>query len=270
MADEWIRRAHVDLWDATSVRLIEAYDVEAAPHWRLELDRQPYGELWLVRAGRCAVTLGDEHALAGPGEVVVLRPGLRRVSANGASGPLALCGFGFSLTGLEVPLVIRDPSERLRRLIERTVRAAHGDRELRARALAELTLAEIVPPSRPRAEVQAALAHIAERFGEPLDLVALAAAVHLSPKHLSRVFREAVGIAPMAYVRRHRLQWAREQLLMTDAPVTAIGFAAGFKDSAHFSRAFRAEHGVSPRELRATSRSLRTSDAVGAAIPSSP
>ena len=161
MADAWIRREHVDLWSA-DVRLIEAYDVVAAPHWRLELDRQPYGEIWLVRSGRCAVTLGDEHALAGPGEVVVLRPGPRRVSANGASGPLALCGFGFSLTGLDAPLVIREPSERLRRLIPRTVRAAHDN--LRARALAELALAEIVPPSRPRAEVQAALDHIAVAF----------------------------------------------------------------------------------------------------------
>ena len=269
MADEWISRAHVDLWEAASVRLIQAYDVVAAPHWRVELD-QPYGELWLVRSGRCAVTLGDEHALAGPGEVVVLRPGLRRVSANGASGPLALCGFGFTLAGLDAPLVIREPSERLRRLIVRTVKAAHGDRELRARALAELTLAEIVPHTRPRAEVQAVLGHIASHFGEPLDLAALAAAAHLSPKHLSRIFREAVGVAPMAYLRRYRLRWAREQLLTTDASVTWIAVQAGFKDSAHFSRAFRAEHGVSPRELRATSRSLRTSDAAGAAIPSSP
>jgi AraC-like DNA-binding protein len=269
VADEWIRRAHVDLWEATSVRLIQAYDVVAAPHWRLELE-QPYGEIWLVRSGRCAVTLGDEHALAGPGEVVVLRPGLRRVSANGASGPLALCGFGFSLPGIEAPLVIREPSVRLRRLIVRTVRAAHGDDELRARALAELALAEIIPASRPRAEVRAVLNHIAAHFSEPLDLAGLAAVAHLSPKHLSRVFREAVGVAPMAYLRRHRLRWAREQLLSTDAPVTAIALEAGFKDSAHFSRAFRAEHGACPRELRATSRSLRTSDAAGAAIPSGP
>jgi AraC-like DNA-binding protein len=268
VADEWIRREHVDVWSA-DVRLIEAYDVVAAPHWRLELE-QPYGEIWLVRSGRCAITLGDEHALAGPGEVVVLRPGLRRVSANGASGPLSLCGFGFSLAGLEAPLVIREPSERLRRLIQRTVRAAQSDRELRARALAELALAEIVPAARPRAEVQAALNHIDAHFGEPLDLAGLAAAVHLSPKHLGRVFREALGVAPMTYVRRHRLQWAREQLLSTDATVTAIAFEAGFKDPAHFSRAFRNEHGASPRELRASSRSLKASDAAGAAVPSSP
>jgi AraC-like DNA-binding protein len=268
VADEWIRREHVHVW-AAEVRLLEAYDVVAAPHWRLELDRQPYGEIWLVRSGRCAITLGDEHALAGPGEVVVLRPGVRRVSANGASGPLGLCGFGFSLIGLVAPLVIREPSERLRRLIERTVRAATGN-ELRARALAELALAEIVIPARPRVEVQAALDHIADRFGEPLDLAALAEVAHLSPKHLSRVFREAVGLAPMAYLRRHRLRWARDQLLATDASVTAIALEAGFKDTAHFSRAFRAEHGASPRELRASSRSMRTSDLAGAAVRSRP
>jgi AraC-like DNA-binding protein len=280
VADEWISRTHVDLWEPAPVRLLEAYAVEAAPHWRLELDHQPYGEIWLVRDGRCAVTLGDEHALAGPGEVVVLRPDRRRVSANGASGPLALAGFGFSLPGLaeiELPLVIRQPSERLRELIEQTVQAAHGDRvdrALRARASAELVLAEIVPAELParelRPEVQAALAHIDAHFGEPLDLAALAAAVHLSPKHLSRLFRDALGIAPIAYLRRHRLHWAREQLLSTDAPVTTIGLEAGFKDTAHFSRAFRAEHGVSPRALRSTTRSLRASVPASAAVRSSP
>jgi len=278
MSDEWIRRAHVDLedlWESSSLRLFEAYEVEAAPRWRLELDCQPYAEIWLVRAGRCAVALGGEQALAGPGEVVVLRPGRRRVSANGAAGPLSLSGFGCSLTAfgaidllgeLDVPLVLRSPSARLVRLIERTVQAAHGDRldrVFRARALAELALAEIVPPDLAapplRAELEAALRFVADHFGEPLDLAAIARSAHLSPKHLSRVFRDTLGIPPMAYVRRYRLHWAREQLVTTLAPVTTIGLEAGFTGPAHFSRAFRAEHGVSPRTLRAHARALRAS-----------
>jgi len=278
MSDDWIRRAHVDLedlWESASLRLLEAYDVEAAPHWRLELESQPYGEIWLVRAGRCAVVLGDQSALAGPGEVVVLRPGRRRVSANGAAGPLSLTGFGCSLSafgaidllgGLDLPLVVRDPSPRLVRLIERTVAAARGDRRdrgFRARALAELALAEVVPaePAAPelRPELQGALAFIAEHFGEPLDIAAIARTVHLSPKHLSRLFRETLGLPPMAYLRRYRLNWAREQLVTGDEPITTIGFDAGFSGAAHFSRAFRAEHGVNPRAVRAHARALRAS-----------
>jgi AraC-like DNA-binding protein len=36
-----------------------------------------------------------------------------------------------------------------------------------------------------------------------------------------------------------------------DVPLTAIGFCAGFSDSAHFSRDFRASMGMTPSDYRA-------------------
>lgn len=289
--EDWIRQAHVDLdgfWEVATFRLYQAYDVVVGPNWRLDLAAQPFGEVWLIRKGVCAITLGDQQAVAGPGDVAVLRPGPARLSANGGDEPLSLLGFGcgvmlfdaIDLLGqLELPLVVTEASPRLRRLIRGTVNATRRgrtDRVFRARANAELALAEIVgvtgielpsddgsnpdPLPRMRSEVRAAVAYIAENYAEPLELATIAGAVHLSPKYLARCFRESLGIPPMAYVRRYRLNRAREQLLTSDLSITHIAAHTGFRELAHFSRAFRSLFGVSPRILRDHARALRSSN----------
>lgn len=285
-ARDWIRQDHVDLeglWDVAAFRLYEAYDVVVGPLWRLELEVQPYAEIWLIKSGICAITIGDEHVDVGPGEVAVVRPGRRRVSANGGSEPLALAGFGCSvvlfdaidlLGQLVLPTRIAEPTDRLAELITETVRASQSDatdRVFRARAHAELALAEIVRHTRAqlpdaiaqpgfemRTEVRDALTFIASHHADHLDVAAIARAVHLSPKHLARCFRQSLGIAPMAYVRRYRLSRARQQLVTTDLPITRIALDTGFREVAHFSRAFRAQFGVSPRILRDHARALRS------------
>lgn len=283
MDRDWIRQDHVDLdglWDIAAVRLYEAYDVVVGPRWRLALDVQPYTEVWLIKSGVCAITLGDEQVDVGPGQVAVVRPGRRRVSANGGSDPLALTGFGcgvllfdaIDLLGqLTLPLRIAEPTDRLVELITETVAASRSvaaDRAFRARAYAALAMAEIVQLAQAnlpdtivqelRTEVRDALSFIASHYAESLDVAAIARAVHLSPKHLARCFRQSLGIAPMAYVRRYRLSLARQRLVTTDQPITRIALDTGFREVAHFSRAFRAQFGVSPRILREHSRALRT------------
>ena len=302
-AEDWLHQAHVDLvglWEDAAFRLYEAYDVIAGPRWRLELDAQPYGEVWLIREGACSVALGEQHVVVQPGQVALLRPGPRRVSANAGTQPLSLAGFGcgvmlfgaIDLLGLlKLPLVLPHPSDRLRDLITETVAASQADRTsraFRAPALAGLALAEIVdlaradlrdgsgsgaplPDVEVRPEVRAVLAHVALHFGDHLDLDNLARAAHLSPKHLARCFRETLGVTPMAYVRRYRLTRAREQLVTTDLPVSRIATDTGFADLAHFSRAFRTQFGVSPRILRTHTRALRsTSRSAGTSLPGGP
>lgn len=282
--DDWIRQAHVDLdglWETATFRLHQAYDVIVKPGWRLDLDVQPWCEIWLIGEGTCTLGLDGETVLAREGDVAILPPGPHRRSANEGSGPLSLLGFGCTLlqfeatdliTQLGLPLVLRRPPAGLCDLIRSAVRAAGGtgpDRVLRARANAELALAEIIgivraglPETIPglvvREEVRQALAFIAGHYADRLDLATLARAVHLSPKRLARCFREALGVTPMAYLRRYRLERAREQLIATDLPVTQIAYETGFQEPAHFSRTFRAQFGVSARALREHARAFRT------------
>lgn len=98
--------------------------------------------------------------------------------------------------------------------------------------------------------IERALAEIDRRLGKPPSVVELARGANLGVSRFTRLFREGVGESPAAYIRRVRLNRAREILENTETPVKAIAFACGFRDAAHFSHAFFAMHGVWPTQQR--------------------
>ena len=78
----------------------------------------------------------------------------------------------------------------------------------------------------------------------------LARAAGLSTRSLQRRLGQG-GLSFSALVRLVRIHQACRLLKDRDTPLTAIGFCAGFCDSAHFSRNFRASVGLTPSEYRA-------------------
>jgi len=80
----------------------------------------------------------------------------------------------------------------------------------------------------------------------------------LSARHLHRLFR-AEGVSFGEWVRRRRLSEARRQLAdkrFSEQSIIRIAFHWGFNDAAHFSRAFKDEFGLSPRQYRLSQRRL--------------
>lgn len=88
-----------------------------------------------------------------------------------------------------------------------------------------------------------------------LAIQSIAAALQMSPDHVSRVFRsEPVQLSRLIW--KMRLDACRRDLAdprLRDRSVSDIAFSWGFNNAAHFSRSFRDEYGVSPREWREAS-----------------
>ena len=100
-----------------------------------------------------------------------------------------------------------------------------------------------------------AAAHCIEtRSAEALTLDDVAQAAGLSPFHLLRVFRQAIGVTPHQYLIRQRLMHALRLLRDTRRPVTDVAYDSGWADLSNFNRAFRREFGCSPRALRAEAK----------------
>jgi AraC-like DNA-binding protein len=78
----------------------------------------------------------------------------------------------------------------------------------------------------------------------------LASMLGLSSRTLQRRLSDA-GLSFSQLVRLVRIFEACRLLKFGDTPITAIGFCAGFSDSSHFSRDFRASVGLTPSEFRA-------------------
>ncbi len=101
-----------------------------------------------------------------------------------------------------------------------------------------------------RAQIQATAR---ARLHEPdLGVASLAALLRMSPSTMHRAWAgEACSITEWIWAQR--LDAARRDLCdpaQRARSVSAIAFAWGFNDAAHFSRAFRARFGCSPRDLR--------------------
>ncbi|MDQ0382205.1 AraC-like ligand-binding domain-containing protein [Amycolatopsis thermophila] len=92
-------------------------------------------------------------------------------------------------------------------------------------------------------------AHLSE---EDLCPDAVAAALHISTRYLQKLFAEQ-GTGVAGWIRMRRLEQCRRDLARPDLTrsVSAVGATWGLPDAAHFSRAFKAAYGLSPREFRA-------------------
>ncbi|TXS73882.1 helix-turn-helix domain-containing protein [Streptomyces sp. sk2.1] len=109
--------------------------------------------------------------------------------------------------------------------------------------------------------------HIDRHLGDPaLSPESIARAQHISVRYLHRVF-EGEGVTVGRLIQQRRLEECARELARrgrTAPTVSAVAQRWGFVNPAHFSRAFRAAYGLSPREWR----SLRT-DGDGA-VPGRP
>ncbi|MEH0821061.1 MULTISPECIES: helix-turn-helix domain-containing protein [unclassified Micromonospora] len=96
-------------------------------------------------------------------------------------------------------------------------------------------------------------AFVRSHLADPeLDPAAVAAAHHLSLRALHRLF-EGSGTTVAGLIRARRLERCLRDLAdprLRDMAVHEVAARWGFRDRAHFSRAFRARYGMSPREHR--------------------
>ncbi len=100
------------------------------------------------------------------------------------------------------------------------------------------------------ARVAPALEHLARAYAEPVRVPDLAARCHLSEAQFRRVFAQATGQAPQAYLARLRVSMAATLLESTDAPVTRIALAVGYPSLSSFHRQFGKLMGMPPRAWR--------------------
>ncbi len=77
-----------------------------------------------------------------------------------------------------------------------------------------------------------------------------AAALAITPTHLSRLTRTATGHGASHLILDRVIREARRNLVYTNLPVSTIAYALGFSDPAYFSRLFSGSTGLSPRSFR--------------------
>ncbi|HUF65431.1 MAG TPA: AraC family transcriptional regulator [Gemmatimonadaceae bacterium] len=104
----------------------------------------------------------------------------------------------------------------------------------------------------PPAWLRVATETVHERFRESLRIEEIAGVAGVHPAHFACVFRRAHRMPLADYMRRLRVDWAAEQLIVTRRPISWIAAEAGFADQAHLTRWFGRMMGATPAAYRQT------------------
>ncbi|MEW5895891.1 MAG: helix-turn-helix domain-containing protein [Candidatus Omnitrophota bacterium] len=97
--------------------------------------------------------------------------------------------------------------------------------------------------------------YFAERnFDKHLTLEDVANEVCLSPKYLSRIFKESMGISFTDYKLQIRIQRAKELLSTTGDNIEEISYKLGYQNPESFCKVFREFTQLTPREFREKER----------------
>ncbi|BCA62644.1 AraC family transcriptional regulator [Sphingomonas sp. HMP9] len=91
---------------------------------------------------------------------------------------------------------------------------------------------------------------IDKRWNEKLTLETISRACGINRAQLTRGFRSMFAMSVADAISDRRLGGARQLLLATDLPVSAIGYKCGYLNNASFTRAFSRRFGQAPTQLR--------------------
>ncbi|MCR8636571.1 AraC family transcriptional regulator [Paenibacillus radicis (ex Xue et al. 2023)] len=96
---------------------------------------------------------------------------------------------------------------------------------------------------------------IEEHYMEEFQLDQLAKAVHLSPNHVSAVFRQSIGTNITEYLTARRIRQACWLLKTSDMTVQEIGLSIGLSNFSYFCQLFKKNVGLSPYRFKRSSQS---------------
>ncbi|MEU6064806.1 helix-turn-helix domain-containing protein [Streptomyces sp. NPDC047082] len=108
----------------------------------------------------------------------------------------------------------------------------------------------LAAPAAPGDRIDDLCIWIGEHLTEDLSAEALAARLHLSVRHFSRLFRRRTSTTPAAYVESARLEAARQLLQDTDRGLPEIAAISGLGSVESLHRSFRRRLGTTPAQYR--------------------
>jgi len=248
----------------------------------------PEIELTLILAGRGRRFVGDHIEDYGPGDLVLVGPGLPHYwhsePAKGSDGRVRSLVFQFLPDFLGHEFLEMPEMKGVARLFRKASRGLHfhGDTrdevadvmnglEKRAGAgqlMGLLNILNLLGEARDarmlasqgfspvfdtlaEERINRSQNYVLEHLSEPIHLEQVASHVNMSPSAFSRYFKKVMGKTFSRFVNELRVGQACRALLETDLSIAEIAFRSGYNNLSNFNRRFLELRGVNPRSFRA-------------------
>lgn len=94
--------------------------------------------------------------------------------------------------------------------------------------------------------IKEALSFIEQNFQNDITVEEIAACCGLNRSYFGKIFHEVLGKSPQEFLISYRMTKATELLKLTSLSIAEVGYS----NQLHFSRAFKKNYGISPRQWR--------------------
>ena len=232
-------------------------------------------EIYCLTDGECDSFVDDKLYNLHPGDIVIIPPGvIHATHYYGEKHGRILVNFTFHYVPNSLLEVLsknvyffrcEDTGEEINRIfaeIEKEDRCPDSFSEEVIRSqLARLTI--MIARHEPKREetvsessfIEMAAKYVQTNYKNPICLEDIAKSCGVSKVHLSRKFKEKIGIGLNEYISIYRLKMAKELLLTQDKmSICEIAYDSGFNDSNYFSWLFKKTYGVTPSQYRKNTR----------------
>ena len=232
-------------------------------------------EIYCLTEGECGSFVDDKLYNLQPGDVVIIPPGaIHGTHYYGERHSRILVNFSFHyvpeslLEAVSKEAYFFRGQDRWDEIAQIFAQIGEEDRcsdsfseeairSLLARLIIMIVRHEIKKdmPVEASSFIEEAVKYVQSNYQNPICLEDIARSCGVSKVHLSRKFKEKIGIGLNEYIGIYRLKAAKELLLTRDKmSICEVAFECGFNDSNYFSSLFKKTYGVTPSQYRKNTR----------------
>ncbi|WP_405111385.1 helix-turn-helix domain-containing protein [Paenibacillus sp. FSL K6-1217] len=254
------------------VDLIVADYNECSTDWK-DLDYTPdYSKFYYIIGGEGWLKIGDKEYYPRPGELILMPEGVKQSYSCISDRPFVKywCHFSakvgqmnlFRVLELSHICIPENPAE-VEAAFKGITGSAQSDAvyapllarskllELMSYYLMNLKLDELSYKNLGAArKLTAVLDYIAENIEQTITIHDLAEIAYMHPNYFMRLFKQQIGVPPIQYITRQKIEKAKHLLTTTAGSVSGIADQLGFGDLFYFSKQFKKHAGLTPTEFR--------------------
>lgn len=239
----------------------------------------PFSKLYYIRRGECELKIDGHIYHALPGQCYLIPAHTKHSYYHINSNYIEKYWMHFelktgdeqALKGLHLPYLVEVPDEETASLeaqfqcvFDLAVKTDSASRLQEKGEILKLVSTYIriaqasgyhsAPESSARAEknIPDVIDYMNNHLSEKITVEELAGLLHVHPNYFIRMFKSYMGVPPLNYVNRLRVERAKSLLENTSLPVSAIMERLGFDDISTFSSFFKHYTGYNPSLFRKT------------------
>lgn len=239
-------------------------------------------EINYVKKGNCILRLDNESVTFREGEIMIITSGINHLFEAGSEGttlmqleflPEIFSHFNLNTKAgtndfTPAPVFLFSEENRLIKIVNnvRIMRVVQRIvNELKTKSLhyqylvimyyAELLILiyrymdETYLPICTNDSLKKAIAYIRLNYHSDINIKSVAGHTEISERYLRSLFAQHLNLSPLDYLNQIRINKAVELLRNTEMSIKEVCFQCGFQSPQYFSRIFKQQMGVSPREM---------------------